>query len=67
MNNRLRVLRAEKRMSQEDLANAIGVHRQTIFAIESKKYIPNGIIMLKLAEYFALPVQDIFSLEDDDR
>ena len=67
MNNNLHVCRAEKRMSQEDLAKAIGVHRQTIYAIEAKKYMPNGVLMLKLAEYFGKPVEQIFFLEDSDR
>ena len=67
MNNTLHVFRAIKRMTQEDLAKAIGVHRQTIFAIESKKYMPNGVLMLKLAEYFQVPVEQIFTLEDSDR
>ena len=67
MTNTIHVERAKKRMSQEKLAKAIGVHRQTIFAIESKKYMPNGVLMLKLAEYFKVPVEDIFKLEDSDR
>ena len=67
MNNTLHVFRAIKRMTQEDLAKAIGVHRQTIFAIESKKYMPNGVLMLRLAEYFQVPVEQIFTLEDSDR
>ena len=67
MNNELHVFRAKKRMTQEDLAKAIGVHRQTIFAIESKKYMPNGVLMLRLAEYFQVPVEQIFFLEDSDR
>jgi len=64
LSNRIRVFRAEQRMSQGDLAEAIGVTRKTINTIEVGKYIPSTIIALKIARYFNAPVEEIFSLKD---
>ena len=52
MKNNIRVERAVLRISQQDLANAIGVSRQTIFAIENGKFIPSTELALKLSAYF---------------
>lgn len=65
LSNRIRVFRAEHRMSQADLADAIGVTRKTINTIEVGKYVPSTIIALKIARYFKAPVEEIFSLVDD--
>ena len=62
LTNRIRVLRAERRMSQSDLAEAIGVSRKTISTIEVGRFVPSTVIALKLAEYFDVPVEDVFSL-----
>ena len=62
LSNRIRVFRAEQRMSQGDLADAIGVTRKTINTIEVGKYVPSTIIALKIARYFKAPVEEIFSL-----
>lgn len=62
LSNRIRVFRAEQRMSQADLAEAIGVTRKTINTIEVGKYVPSTIIALKIARYFQAPVEEIFSL-----
>jgi putative transcriptional regulator len=64
MKNRLRVLRAERAWSQADLAEAVGVSRQTINAIEVEKYDPSLPLAFKIARVFALRIEDIFS-EDD--
>lgn len=64
LSNRIRVFRAEQRMSQADLAEAIGVTRKTINTIEVGKFVPSTIIALKIARYFQAPVEDIFSLTD---
>lgn len=61
--NRIRVFRAEHRMSQNDLAVAIGVTRKTINTIEVGRFVPSTIIALKIARYFKAPVEDIFSLQ----
>lgn len=66
MNNRIRVERAELRMTQQRLADAVGVSRQTINAIESGKFIPSTVLALKIARIFSKPVEKIFILEDDD-
>lgn len=65
LHNRIRVFRAEHRMSQSDLAEAIGVSRKTISTVEVGRFIPSTIIALKIARYFGVAVEDIFSLPDD--
>ena len=59
--NRLRVLRAERAWSQAELADHLGVSRQTINAIEVEKYDPSLPLAFKIARLFALPVEQIFS------
>lgn len=66
MNNRLRVERAEARITQQELAKMIGVSRQTINAIETNRFIPSTIIALKIARIFNKSVESIFTLEDND-
>jgi len=64
LENRIRVFQAEHRLSQSDLANQIGVSRKTISTIEVGRFIPSTVIALKIAHYFGVPVEDIFSLEE---
>ncbi|HMC84409.1 MAG TPA: helix-turn-helix transcriptional regulator [Chitinophagaceae bacterium] len=66
MKNNIRVERAIKNMTQEELANQVGVSRQTINSIESNKYIPSTLLALKIARLFGKPVEDVFSLEETD-
>lgn len=66
MNNRIKVERAEKDITQQQLAEAVGVSRQTIVAIEKKRFLPSTPLALKIARYFGKPVEAIFLLEDDD-
>lgn len=66
MKNRIRVERAEVRMTQQQLADAIGVSRQAINAIESGKFVPSTVLALKMAKIFKKPVEDIFMLDDED-
>ena len=66
MTNNLKVLRAIKNISQEDLARQIEVSRQTINAMEKGKYVPSTVLALKLARFFEKPVEDIFTLEATD-
>ena len=63
MNNSIRVERAVKRISQLQLAEAVGVSRQTIYAIENGKFIPSTELALKLSVYFGKTVNEIFSLD----
>ena len=65
LTNRIRVFRAEHRMSQADLADAIGVSRKTISTIEVGRFTPSVVIALQIARYFKIPVEEIFSLETD--
>ena len=66
MNNKIRVARAEVRMTQQQLAEAAGVSRHTINAIESGKFVPSTVLALKMAQIFGKRVEDIFQLEDGD-
>ena len=66
MNNKIRVARAEARMTQQQLAEAAGVSRQTINAIESGKFVPSTVLALKMARIFSKQVEEIFQLEDED-
>jgi len=66
MTNTLRIERAIKQMTQQQLADAIGVSRQTINAIESGKYIPSTLLALKISQTFGKPVNEIFLLEEKD-
>lgn len=61
MTNRLRVLRAERAWSQADLADRLGVSRQTINALERGKYDPSLPLAFRIAKVFALPIEAIFS------
>lgn len=62
LENRIRVFRAEHRLSQTDLARLIGVSRKTISTIEVGRFVPSTVIALKLARQFGVPVENIFSL-----
>ena len=66
MKNRIKVERAEKAVTQQQLADAVGVSRQTIVAIEKGKFLPSTPLALKIAGYFSKPVESIFLLEEDD-
>ncbi|MBZ0276625.1 MAG: helix-turn-helix transcriptional regulator [Anaerolineae bacterium] len=66
MNNRLKVLRAERNWSQADLADRLSVSRQTINAIETGKYDPSLPLAFKLARLFETTIEDVFRPTDDD-
>lgn len=59
--NKLRVLRAERRWSQADLADRLGVSRQTVNAIETGKYDPSLPLAFSIARVFELKIEDVFS------
>ena len=63
MKNKIKVLRADKDWSQQELADAVGVSRQTINAIEQGKYAPSLPLALALAKTFQTPVEQLFSME----
>ncbi len=60
MKNRLKVLRAERDWNQQDLANSLGVSRQSVNAIETGKYDPSLPLAFRIADLFALPIEAIF-------
>ncbi len=66
MTNKLKVLRAEHSLSQEDLARIIGVSRQTINALEKGKYVPSTVLSLKIARHFNVALEHIFQLDEND-
>lgn len=66
MKNNIRVERAILKMSQQQLADKVGVSRQTINAIELEKYVPSATVIMKIAVIFCKPVDNIFQLEEND-
>ena len=64
--NRLRVARAEQDLSQERLARAAGVSRQTISSIETGQYCPSTLLAFRLAKVMGIRVDELFWLEGDD-
>ncbi len=65
MKNRLRILRAERNWSQADLADRLEVSRQSVNAIETGKYDPSLPLACKLARLFELPIESIFTYEEN--
>lgn len=66
MKNSIKIERARHHFTQGDLAEKVGVSRQTINSIETKKYIPSTVLALKIAKVFQIPFEELFQLEDDD-
>lgn len=66
MKNNIKVERAIKNLTQEDLANKVSVSRQTINAMEANKYVPSTVLALKIARVFNKAVEEIFILEKSD-
>lgn len=66
MKNNIRIERAFKNITQGELAERVGVSRQTINTIESNKYVPSTILALKIARIFEKPVESVFILEEGD-
>jgi len=60
MKNRLRVLRAEREWSQQDLAHRLDVSRQSVNAIETGKYDPSLPLAFRIADVFGMPIEEIF-------
>lgn len=65
MKNRLKIMRAERDWNQQDLANALGVSRQSVNAIETGKYDPSLPLAFRIADVFALPIEAIFVRDDE--
>jgi putative transcriptional regulator len=68
LENKLRRYRFEKgEMTQQELADAMGVSRQTIIAIEQGKFNPSVILGIKMARFFKCPLETLFILKEDDK
>lgn len=66
MKNNIRVERAIKRMTQQQLAEKTGVTRQTINAIEAGEYVPSTVLSLKISAVFGKKLEEVFQLEEAD-
>jgi putative transcriptional regulator len=66
LGNRLRVARAERRLSQQQLADLVGVTRQTISSIETGQYCPSTLLAFVLAKRLGKPVEELFFLEGEE-
>ena len=64
MKTKIKELRKERKMSQEELANAVGTTRQTITSIEVEKYTASLILAYKIAQYFELPIEEVFDFSE---
>ncbi len=65
MDNRIRELRKENRVTQDDLAGAVGVTRQTIISLENGKYNASLQLAHKIAKYFGQRIEDVFIFEEE--
>jgi putative transcriptional regulator len=66
MKNAIKVERAKKDMTQQELAEKVQVSRQTINSIEAGKYVPSTVLALKIARIFEVGLEEIFELEEGD-
>ncbi len=66
MKNTLRVERAKQKITQQELADKVGVSRQTINSIEAERYVPSTLLSIKISNVFKTTVNEIFQLEKDD-
>lgn len=67
MKNRLEMLRKERGIKQEELANELEVSRQTIGSLENGRYNPSIQLAFKIARYFGLTIEDIFIYEEEEK
>lgn len=66
LDNNIAKLRSKRKLSQQELADAIGVSRKTISSVETGRFTPSVVIALKLAQFFAVPVEAVFTLQPVD-
>jgi putative transcriptional regulator len=65
MKNKIKVFRAVHNLTQEHLAQVIGVNRQTILAIEKEKYIPSLDLAFKISRYFGVNIEEVFIFDEN--
>lgn len=63
LDNHIHKLRLQHKISQQELADAIGVSRKTISTVETGRFTPSVVIALKIAAYFAIPLEQVFELK----
>jgi putative transcriptional regulator len=66
MNNKIKIERAINGLTQEQLADLVSVTRQTINAIELKKFVPSTVLSLKICKVFNKTIEEVFCLEEND-
>jgi putative transcriptional regulator len=66
MRNRIRVMRAERRWSQAELAERLGVSRQTVNAVENERYDPSLPLAFRISRAFGVPIEVVFQFDDED-
>lgn len=66
MKNRIRVQRAIHDLTQQELAERLGVSRQTVNAVELGKYVPSTVLALKMARLFGCSVEELFQLDEEE-
>ena len=66
MENRIREYRKERKVTQDDLARAVGVTRQTIISLENGRYNASLLLAHKLARYFGLAIEELFQFDEDE-
>ena len=66
MKNWVKVERAKRNITQAELAEALGVSRQTINSMELNKFVPSTLLALRLAQYFEVKVEEIFFLDEEE-
>ena len=67
MKNRIRVQRAMHDLTQQELAERLGVSRQTVNAVELGKYLPSTMLALKMARLFGCSVEELFQLDEEEK
>ena len=67
MENRIQELRKERRIRQEDLAEAVGVTRQTIISLENGRYNASLLLAHRIAAYFGLTIEEVFLFEEEEQ
>ena len=65
LNNKIRELRKDHKVTQDDLANAVGVTRQTIISLENGKYNASLQLAHKISRYFGMSIEDVFIFQED--
>lgn len=65
LHNKIRELRKENKVTQDDLASAVGVTRQTIISLENGKYNASLLLAHKISKYFGMAIEEIFIFEED--